>query len=126
MQKKIQLIEKLITTPDSLVRISEDLDRNYRRLTGIAILHNIGDKHTLRSFTIDSVEIFPKNFEVAFLQSNAYVAPKDRFFPLQEIADGKKIEIDFQDVQVFSKNVNRDGTNAYPYTLKIYLELSNG
>ncbi|MEW7279724.1 hypothetical protein ABW636_14115 [Aquimarina sp. 2201CG1-2-11] len=117
MKKKIQLIEKEITAANSVVRISEDIDQNYKYLTGIAVLHHIGDSHNLRSCTIDGNEVLPKNFDVAFLQSNAGVAPKDRFFPLQEIANGAKIEIDFQDSP---KEVIR-----YPYTLKIYLELSN-
>ena len=154
---KIQLIEKEITKKCSLVRITEELDQNYKKLKGVAVLHTIGAHHHFTSFNIDSVEVFPKNFEVAFLQTNAHVAPKDRFFPLEQVADGKKIEIEFQDVDknanpvytvensvskvatnytdlteapnvVSSQTqylVNKNDVVTYPYTLKIYLLLSN-
>ncbi|UZO79747.1 hypothetical protein NBT05_12390 [Aquimarina sp. ERC-38] len=159
-KKKIQLIEREVTRANSLIRISEDLDRNYDRLTGIAFLHTIGSGHLLQSMTVDSMEIFPRGFEVAFLQSNSQVAPKDRFFPLNETAQGKKIEIDFQDNFIsyhseccLNQNNNSNNDNSgysnnakgdyngdyggdydgsqnnngavYPYTLKIYLELTN-
>ena len=62
-------------------------------------------------------ELFPKNFEAAFLQSNVFVAPDQRFFTLyNQKAQGKKLEIEFKD----------GGTAAaYPYTLRIYLRLEN-
>jgi len=141
---KIQLIEKEITQKDGLVRITEELDQNYKSLTGISVLHNIGEHHYFTSFNIDGQEVLPKNFEVAFLQTNAHVAPKDRFFPLEHMADGKKIDIEFQDVYKSSNpiytieqsgvsvtgatpryDINGANEITYPYTLKIYLLLSN-
>ena len=65
---KIQLIEKEIESANDLVRVSEDLDQGYEKVTGIAFLENIGTKHLLQSSSIDGKELFPKNFEVAFLQ----------------------------------------------------------
>ncbi len=118
-KKKIQLIEKEITELNALVRISEELDRNYKMLTGIAVLITQGGGHTFASFSIDGVEVFPKNCEIEFFQSSTTVAPKDRFFPLKERAEGRKIEIDFQDR-------SHPQFGAFPRTLKIYLELSNG
>ena len=157
---KIQLIEKEITEKCSLVRITEELDQNYKKLIGISVLHTIGQHHQFTSFNIDSVELFPKGFEVAFLQTNAHVSPKDRFFPLNQVADGKKIDIEFQDVdksinpvytvessytpiRIDDSNtedsyspespianqpkylVNKNQVASYPYTLRIYLLLSN-
>lgn len=138
---KIQLIEKEITEKCSLVRITEELDQNYKKLIGISVLHTIGQHHQFTSFNIDSVELFPKGFEVAFLQTNAHVSPKDRFFPLNQVAEGKKIDIEFQDVdksstptyQVMSVAdteqpqflVEQTNVTSYPYTLRIYLLLSN-
>lgn len=113
--KKIQLIEKQIASANDSVRISEELDRNYSRLEGISFLDNIGNAHTLNSFSVDGREVLPKGFEVLFLQSSSNVSPKQRFFPIEEKAAGNKLEIDFQ-----------DGGDApsYPYTLNIYLALS--
>lgn len=117
MKSKIQLLEITIPTAKSEVRISENLDLDYAKLKGIAVLNSIGQGHLLRSCMLSGVELFPKNFEVAFLQSNASVSPKDRFFPLLEIADGKKIEIEYTD---------SGNAPVYPYSLKIYIHLSNG
>lgn len=113
---KIQLIEKQIGAAGNSVRISEGLDKDYTRLTGISVLSTIGGGHTLQSSSVAGKDLFPKNFEVEFLQSNNAVAPDERFFTLDEKAEGNKIELEF-----------KDGGNAgnYPYTLKIYLKLED-
>lgn len=116
MNQKIQLIEKEVAKPGETVRISEDLDKDYKHLTGIGILWTMGKRNILASSSVSGKDLFPKNFEVAFLQSNTYVAPNQRFYPLEEKAEGNKIEMDYKDGG-FSKN--------YPYTLKIYLKLEN-
>ena len=113
--KKIQLIEKEIPVAGATVKINEELDRDYAEMTGIAFLDNIGLNCLLNSSSIDGEEVFPKNFEVAFLQSNVFVPPNERFFSLQDKkAGGNKIELEF-----------KDGSTAasYPYTLKIYIRL---
>lgn len=114
MKTKIQLLEKTITEKGEEVRISEDFDTGYKKLKGVAVLSSIGAGHTFRSFTIAGAEIFPKNFEVEFLQSNNAVSPNERFFNVDTQADGKKIEIEYTDS---GKAV------AYPYSLKIYMYL---
>ena len=118
MKSKIQLLESEITTRGSLVRLSDELDRNYAHLVGIAMLDTISPSHEFRSSTIEGREVFPKNFEVAFLQSSHHVSPKDRFFPLREQAGGNRIEIEFQD--------RSPEVSFSPYTLKIYLLLHEG
>ncbi len=117
MQQKIQLLEKQVQDANQTVRISEELDRNYKKLTGIAILDTIGFNHTIISSSVEGKELFPKNFETAFLQTNVFVAPDDRFFTLhQQPAEGNKIELEFKD---------GGNTPSYPYTLKIYLRLED-
>ncbi|MEW7289634.1 hypothetical protein [Aquimarina sp. 2304DJ70-9] len=116
MKSKIQLIEVIVPEAGSQLRISEDLDIGYKHLKGLAILSSIGTGHVLRSFTLSGAELFPKNFEVEFLQSSAHVAPKERFFPLMEIADGKKIELEYTD---------SGKAESYPYTFKLYMLLAN-
>ena len=115
MKKRIQLIEKEVVEASQLVRISDELDRNYSRLTGISVLDKVGKDCLLHSSSVDGRELFAKNFEVEVLQTNSSVAPDERFFTVNGFrADGSQIEIEFQ-----------DGGNAakYPYTLKIYLRL---
>ena len=116
--KKIQLIEKEVLRSGDTVRVSEDLDRDYKHLTGISFLDNVGLNSLLFSSSLDGKELFPKNFEVAFLQSNVFVPPNERFFTLKnKEANGNKIELDYKD----------GGTAvSYPYMLRIYLQLENG
>lgn len=114
---KIQLIEKQITKSGELVRISETLDRDFKMLKGIAMLWTSGKGHLIKSSSIDGRELFPKNFEVAFIQSNTYVAPNDRFFNVDQEANGYKLEMEIQDGGISAVK--------FPYALKIYLLLAN-
>jgi hypothetical protein len=115
-KKNYQLIEKEVTKASELVRISEDLDRDYKKLTGIAVLWTMGKHHNLSSSSLSGKDLLPKNFELAFLQSNTYVPVNDRFFELDEVANGNKIELEIKDGGYGKK---------YPYTMKIYLRLEN-
>lgn len=112
--KKIQLIEKEIASANELVRIHEELDREFSLLTGIAVLDNVPLGSSLTSCSINGKDILPKGFEVLFLQSSNHVAPSERFFPLEAPASGNRLEIAYQDGGL---------ANNYPYTLRIYLEL---
>lgn len=113
---KIQLLEKEVTAANASVTLNEELDRNYSHLTGIAFPTSLGDGATLINSSVDGAELFPKNFEVANLQSSASVAPDQRYLSLGLEAKGKKIEMEF-----------KDGGNAaaYPYTLQVHLKLEN-
>ncbi|MFC5047686.1 hypothetical protein ACFSTE_05870 [Aquimarina hainanensis] len=113
---KIQLLEKEITKEKQRILLVDELDISYEKLVGIAILSNLGQGHIISNSTLAGVEVFPKNFEVDFLQSNYSVAPQKRFFPLQYTAKGKKIELEITDSGKMP---------VYPYTFRIYLLLSN-
>jgi len=117
MKRKIQLIETQVKRAGTIVRFSEELDRDYKSLKGISLLTVIGSGHILASSSVDGLELFPKNFEVNFLQSSDNVSPNQRFFTLEGIpAQGSKIEFDFVDS---GKSI------SYPYDVKIYLLLEN-
>ncbi|WP_062053777.1 hypothetical protein [Aquimarina longa] len=116
MKTKIQLLETTVKAANEVIRLNENLDINYKKIGGIAILSSIGKGHLLRSFTIAGAEVFPKNFEVEFLQSSSHVTPNERFFSLSEIADGKKVEVEY---------IDSGNATAYPYSLKIYMLLTN-
>ncbi|WP_438712641.1 hypothetical protein ACSTS3_10445 [Aquimarina muelleri] len=114
MKTKIQLIETTVINANDTLRISEDFDIGYKDLEGVAVLSSIGKGHIFRSFTVAGAELFPKNFEVEFLQSTNHVAPNERFFKVKDIADGKKVEIEY---------IDSGKADAYPYSLKIYMLL---
>ncbi len=116
MKTKIQLLEKQVSKKSDVVSINEEFDYGYKYLRGVAILSSIGDGHTFRSFNISNTELFPKNFEVAFLQSNSSVTPNERFFKVYTIADGKKLELEF---------IDSGEAPIYPYKLKVYLLLTD-
>ncbi|GAA4276289.1 hypothetical protein [Aquimarina mytili] len=117
MKTKIQLIETTVAKAKDTVRISEDFDIGYKHLEGVAVLSSIGKGHVFRSFTIAGAELFPKNFEVEFLQSSGHVSPNERFFKVYEVADGKKVELEY---------IDSGKAPSYPYSLKIYMHLTNG
>lgn len=113
---KIQLLEKEIPAADATVTINEELDRDYKYLTGIAFPSNIGSDGVLKSSSVDGSELLPKNFEVINLQSSTAVAPDERFFSVRADACGNKIELVFMDA---------DEVPTYPYTLQIRVRLEN-
>ena len=115
MKKKIQLLEAQVNKAGDVVRISEELDQNYKSLIGIGVLSSIGVGSTLMNSSVGGKELFPKNFEVEFLQSSSKVAPNHRFLKLEGVeAAGKKIEMDFK---------YEGEATTYPIPLKIYLLL---
>ncbi len=116
IKTKIQLLEKQVAKQNDVVTINEEFDYGYKYLKGVAILSSIGEGHTFRSFNISNTELFPKNFEVEFLQSNSAVTPNERFFKIHNIADGKKLELEF---------IDSGAAPRYPYKLKVYLLLTN-
>jgi len=117
MKTGVQLIEKEVPNAGADIRISEELDNNYKYVTGIAAMDNIGLNHVLEHSSIDGHELYPKGFEMSFFQSNLFVAPDKRFLSFDKrTANGNKINLEI-----------KDGGTApnYPFTLKIYLRLSN-
>ena len=117
-QTKIQVIEKQVEQANQLVKITDELDFGYKKLTGIGMLSNFsGLKGVIQQSSVSGSELLPKNFEAAFISSNAFVDPNKRFFTLHGFeAEGNKIELEYKD---------NDGAPAYPFTLRIYLRLEN-
>jgi len=126
MKQKVQTIEKIVTAQGQVVKISEYLDKDYDKLTGIAFLDNIGTGNKLISSSLDSADLFPKNFEVLFLQTSSNVPPDKRFFTLHgKKAKGNKIEFEYQDGGTKDIRMEQEISGSYPYTLTIYLKLED-
>ncbi len=113
---KIQILEKQVTAPNQTIKLSDELDKDYSHITGVAMLWTNGKRNIIRSSSIDTIELFPKNFEASFLQSNTYVNPNDRFFNIMREADGNKIELEI---------LEGGFQGSYPFDFKIYLRLEN-
>ncbi len=117
MREKIQILEKEIVSTFDIVRLTDELDKDYESLTGIAILENVPSDGILYTSFVDGKELFPKNFELLFLQSNKNVEPNKRFFNVHGFkGEGNRIEIEYKDAGTAS---------TYPYTIRIYLKLEN-
>ena len=66
---------------------------------------------------INDKEIFPDTFEVKVLNCDSYIPVNDRFYLLDEPADGSTIKIKI-----------KDGAMAgviYPYNINVYLKLED-
>ena len=117
MKRGLQLIQKEVPSAGATVRISEELDKDFKHLSGIAMVDFEGVRSVLLHSSLDGNELFPKDWEVASFQTSITVPPDERYFTLEDrIAEGNRLEMEFKD----------GGTAAnYPYTLKINLRLSN-
>lgn len=117
MKQKIQILEVDIDNHSNVYSIKDELDRQYQHITGIAVLGNVSDKILITNSSIDGIELFPKDFEALFLQSNSSVSPNDRFFNIvKREAKGNNIELSFKDL---------NNNSFSPYKLSIYLKLEN-
>ena len=117
MSQKYQILETEVNEAGQIIKFSDYLDKDFKYLTGIAVVDTYTYQATLEYSAIDGKELFPRGFEMLFLQANNFVNPTDRFFSLEDIeAKGKKIELEF-----------KDGATSpiYPFTLKVYLRLEN-
>ena len=117
MGQKYQVLEAVVSKPNELVKFSDYLDKDYKYLTGMAVLEFYTFQSSFEYSAIDGKELLPRGFELVFLQANNFVNPSERFFGLEDVeAKGKKIELEFKDGGVSSQ---------YPFTLKVYLRLEN-
>jgi hypothetical protein len=115
---KYQLIKLQITGAGDFP-ISAEADKTYGRITGIQITST--DTAALKDavfkrFEIDSNDIFPEGFETKLLVTGDGVSPNERFYDLNERADGSTITGTFTDA---------GNAGAYPYNARIYFKLEN-
>ncbi len=115
---KYQILKLVITGAGSFPFNAES-DKAYKRVTGIHF--SSSDTNALKDtvFTkleIDSNEIFPEGHEVKMIRTGEEVAPDDRFYPLNERAEGSTIIGSVKDA---------GNAATYPYNAYIYLRLEN-
>ncbi|HEY4789104.1 MAG TPA: hypothetical protein VIH57_23810 [Bacteroidales bacterium] len=115
---KYQIIKVNVPNQGAIVNINVNSDKLYKRITGIVITAPYTvpflNMSTI-SLQINDKEIFPDDFEVKLLTSDQAVSVNDRFYLLDEVADGSTIKGKYKD-----GNLN---VVCYPYTANIYLKL---
>ena len=116
MKCKVQLLEQKVNAAGQVVKINEELDRNFKMITGISFPMSLGTGALLLNSTVNGNELLPKNFGIENMQASSAVAPNERYLGLHDTAEGNKIELEF-----------KDGENAvsYPYILKVQVRLEN-
>lgn len=116
MAQKYQIIQSVISEAGQTVKLFDHLDKDYDYLTGVSVVDLYGYKAELSHSSIDGKELFPRGFDVLFIQTNNFVNPSERFFGLEDIeAKGKRIDLEYKD----------GGGAQYPYTIKLFLRLEN-
>jgi len=115
---KYQIIKVRIPVQGTLVNINVNSDKLYKKITGIAITSPFAIPYlnmSTLSLQVNDKEIFPDDFEIKLLTSDQSVPVNERFYLLDEVADGSTIKGKYKDGDM--------GTVDYPHTVFIYLRL---
>lgn len=114
---KYQIIKVAIPNAEALVSVTVNTDKLYKHISGLLITMPFdipaSDKCQC-SININDNEIFPENFEVKLLVSDLAIPVNERFYGIEELAEGSTVKVKF-----------KDGGNApnYPYQASVYLKL---
>jgi hypothetical protein len=115
---KYQIIKVTVPAQDAVVNINVNSDKLYKKITGITITTpfaftpiNISSL----SLQVNDKEIFPDDFEIKLLTCDQSVPVNERFYLLDEPADGSTVKGKFRD--------SNTGNNTFPYTVNLYLKL---
>ena len=110
---KLQKLEIVIPNGSNKAELYEDVNINYKKLTGVAIIGASADGCLIKAFELDSKNLFPKDFDTEFLTTDKAVSPNDRFLSFDEKINQSKLNIEIQ----------APDTNGR--TVVIYLKLEN-
>jgi hypothetical protein len=115
---KYQIIKINVPAPGNVVNINVNSDKLYKKITGMTITTPFTApslNQSSLSLQVNDKEIFPDGFEIRLLTCDQAVAVNERFFHLDEVADGSTIKGKFSD--------NNPSNGVFPYTVNIYLKL---
>jgi len=117
---KYQVIKLTITSAGTTVSITTNSDKLYKNIVGILVsmpyLVTFADS-SLLNVVINDKEIFPDTFEVKLIHCDPYVPVNERFYLLDEPADGSTVKIRFTDGAMAGV--------SYPYVVNVYLKLED-
>ena len=113
---KYQIIKIPISAAGESIKFSADMDKMYKRITGLyGLLQE--DKAVIGTtveIKISDKEIFPEDYDLRMISTNQSVAPKERFYPISEEAKGSRIE---------GRITDGGKADVYPYIAKLILKL---
>lgn len=117
---KYQIIKVPVPSAGAIVNINTSSDKLYKRITGILVtmpfMVPYMNMSTL-SLQINDREIFPDEFEAKLISFDSAVATNERFYQLDETADGSTIKGRYTDIS--------NNFVDFPYTLNVYLRLED-
>jgi hypothetical protein len=115
---KYQLVKLQVTKKGDMVNINTSSDKLYKRITGILITApwiTPSVNWSTITLQINDKEIFPDDFEARLITFEQMVPANERFFLLDEPADGSTIKGRYTDIGDFALE--------YPHTVRIYFRL---
>ena len=115
---KYQIIKVTVPNEGAMVNINVNSDKLYKKITGMTITTPSNAPNlnmSTLSLQVNDKEIFPDDFEIRLLTCDQSVPVNERFYVLDEIADGSTVKGKFKDGNV--------GGITFPYTVNLYLKL---
>lgn len=116
---KYQIVKVTVPVTGATVNINFNTDKLYKKITGILVtvpyLMSFLNKSTLM-LSVNDQEIFPDEFEVKLITCDSYVPTNERFYKLEEEADGSTVKGRFKDGGAMNGI-------SYPFTANLYLKL---
>ena len=115
---KYQIIKVTVPSQGALVNINVNSDKLYKKITGLTITTPSTVPYlnmSTLSLQVNDKEVFPDDFEIRLLTCDQSVPVNERFYLLDEVADGSTIKGKFKDAQT--------GATTFPYTVNLYLKL---
>lgn len=114
---KYQQITINVPAAGAIVPIDAETDKLYKAVTGFNVLmSDETNRFSLLQLSINTVEVFPENFEVVRVLFRTQVPFGYEYHELNEAAGGSKIKGQYKDVSSGA---------AYPYTLVLSFRLEN-
>jgi hypothetical protein len=116
---KYQVIKVTVPSAGATVTVSTNSDKLYKRIQGVLITlpYQITFADTsICNLLINDKEIFPDTFEVKVIHSDSYIPVNERFYQLDEPADGSTLKIKYIDGAMAGV--------TYPYVANVYFKLT--
>ncbi len=114
---KYQVIKITVPNAGASVSVTCNSDKLYKRISGVlaSVPYQVSfADNSLLNLVINDKEIFPDNFELKVINCDSYIPVNERFYNLDEVADGSTVKVKYTDGVV--------GVN-YPYIVNLYLKL---
>ncbi len=123
---KYQIIKVTVPNEGAVVNINMNSDKLYKKISGLIITTPYQVPYlnmSTLSLLVNDKEIFPDDFEVKLLTTDQSTPVNERFYLLDEPADGSTIKGKYKDGSTGNMNIMSTGNVNYPHIVNIYLKL---